>query len=456
MLSTREPNLEESGPGQRGRGSWLTRLAARLPIGVKLAVPLVLGTVGVVSGLGWWLYEGEAKRISRDFESDAILIGEGVQETVNTLGESGASEAEVEAGVAHHIGALVGLDRSIFLIDIVQFEDGEAEIRHSSHDWRVGATDALPDDISEDVNAILVGDEPVRLDPEEEVVLGTNAIEARVPLFLGDEPNLLQIYISTEERDRALATLLRNVAIAAGGTGLLVPVLVMAAIYVIVARNERRLIEATERIKEGDYSARVKGVVVDKPADDILRFSAIFNRMAERIQQLHERLAERATTDELTGAYNRGYVMDCLQGEVRQAERGNPLSLILVDVDMLKELNDRCGHGSGDDALRVVAHALRSTLRESDIMGRFGGDEFLILLPDCAGAALSAALNRVHAELAALKVMCGRDGRTLPVTISAGGAVLQRGEAAQSFLGRADLALYEAKAGGRNQTRMAA
>lgn len=154
-------------------------------------------------------------------------------------------------------------------------------------------------------------------------------------------------------------------------------------------------------------------------------------------------------TDPLTGLGNTLAFEDRLEHEAARAARyGEPLSLLLVDVDGLKSINDRHGHGAGNQALQAVARALRTGARATDLPARVGGDEFAMLTPSTPGSAAAALGERIRALVA---------GERQPgLTVSVGVATLEQARAsdARRLLDGADAALYEAKRRGRNRVVM--
>lgn len=163
-----------------------------------------------------------------------------------------------------------------------------------------------------------------------------------------------------------------------------------------------------------------------------------------------DRLLELSTRDSLTGLHNRRALFERLTQELaRSARYDEPLSLLLIDVDGLKELNDRQGHRAGDVALGVVGSAVRSGSRASDLSARWGGDEFAVLAPNTGTEAAASLAERVRALVAGGGAVEG-----VRVTISIGASTVETGSrppSAESLVRAADAALYEAKRSGRDR-----
>lgn len=175
-----------------------------------------------------------------------------------------------------------------------------------------------------------------------------------------------------------------------------------------------------------------------------------------RAIELAEALHRLATTDMLTGLSNRRQLMFTIETEVRRAGRnGRPLALALLDVDRFKAVNDRHGHPAGDEVLRAVADELRRVTRGGDVLGRFGGEEFAIIMPETTIHQAHLACERLRKSVAR-RIMHYPDGTSGHVTISSGVALLAGEEGCDHLVSRADAALYEAKAEGRNRVRLAA
>lgn len=172
----------------------------------------------------------------------------------------------------------------------------------------------------------------------------------------------------------------------------------------------------------------------------------------------NERLKHIGLTDPLTGVNNRRYVERRLLEEIgRNRRQQNALSCMYIDIDHFKQINDRIGHQAGDEVLRGVAGRIKAELRLSDALGRFGGEEFVVLLIDADLDDAVSVAERIRQSIAEQPLVLG-DGERLDVTVSIGVASLfhpGRNEpiekTAQQFVARADQALYQAKAGGRNR-----
>ena len=164
-------------------------------------------------------------------------------------------------------------------------------------------------------------------------------------------------------------------------------------------------------------------------------------------------LEELAYGDELTGLPNRRFVLRQLDVLISRARRhGRELAVLVVDADHFKALNDRYGHSGGDAALRALAARLRDRVRAEDLVGRFGGEEFVVALPDTNAAGAAAVAEDLRAAVAGQPVPVERRAATLTVSI---GWADWRGEDLERLLRRADRALYEAKAAGRDRVRPA-
>jgi len=167
----------------------------------------------------------------------------------------------------------------------------------------------------------------------------------------------------------------------------------------------------------------------------------------------YKHAVELASRDPLTGVYNRMALQSSLSREVDLAHRqALPLSILVIDIDHFKAFNDSHGHAFGDDVLVAVSQTIANTVRRSDLLFRYGGEEFVVLASHTAeeGAALLA--ERIRENIAALGTVRGRSTR---ITVSVGIARLHDKEDSEAFFARADKALYAAKAAGRNRSILA-
>lgn len=190
----------------------------------------------------------------------------------------------------------------------------------------------------------------------------------------------------------------------------------------------------------------------------ISQLSVVLTLMRTRIKKqkaaLEQALAqikELATHDELTGLANRRHILDLLHQHALRHKRGGPSFYVaMVDLDHFKKINDEHGHGAGDDALRAFARQAQAQLRNTDAIGRWGGEEFLILMPETPPGDPNVGLERLRANLAEHAVSAQLPH--LRVRFSAGLSRYREGEAVGDTIERADRAVYAAKAGGRNCT----
>jgi len=180
-----------------------------------------------------------------------------------------------------------------------------------------------------------------------------------------------------------------------------------------------------------------------------------FNDISAR-KAMEDELRRLASTDPLTGIFNRRHLMDQGERELRRARRyGTDLALLILDIDHFKRINDKHGHGVGDDALKAMVRLCQNHLREIDVMCRLGGEEFVAILPETSDSAAMIAAERLRAAVEE-NSMTLPDGTDLRFTISIGlTAVRPSDNALSDVLSRADEALYEAKGAGRNRVHQA-
>ncbi|MFC6673142.1 GGDEF domain-containing protein [Marinobacterium aestuariivivens] len=227
-----------------------------------------------------------------------------------------------------------------------------------------------------------------------------------------------------------------------------------------ILRPLERLAGAMRQVEKGDYSEQSLPPARD---DEIGRLVAHFRTMRQSVQEsrhsLEEKVRERTEaldhltkTDPLTELLNRRGMTERLEAEISRAGRNNSrFGIVWLDLDRFKDINDQHGHKRGDEALIKVSRLIRSIIRPYDSAARWGGDEFLMLLQQCDGPALELLSERIRAAVATSCHVDGHDGIPVPFSISAGTYLYDDGDDLETILLRADLALYEAKEGGRNR-----
>jgi len=167
---------------------------------------------------------------------------------------------------------------------------------------------------------------------------------------------------------------------------------------------------------------------------------------------------EMAITDPLTGLHNRRYMESHLATLAEQAAmRAKPLALMMLDIDYFKSINDNYGHDAGDDVLREFAVRIRKSIRGIDLACRFGGEEFVIVMPETDLHVAGMVAERLRRSIAGEPFAIEKGAKRIEVTISIGISTLEtKGEAISAVLKRADQALYRAKHDGRNRVVAAA
>lgn len=221
----------------------------------------------------------------------------------------------------------------------------------------------------------------------------------------------------------------------------------------LVARQRALgVLQASFELEE--FALFEKDKAVYNEQKNLLETIADIVAMATVNLRLYKKVERQSVVDELTGAYNRRYFDRFLAKETERARRYHrPLSLIMLDLDNLKEINDRFGHPVGDEVLHSIAILISRSSRATDVVCRFGGDEFVVVMPETP---LIDAYKKAERLVVTLRNevprIVGKSG--IYVTVSAGVGEYQIGETAKKFLERVDGALYTAKATGKNKAEM--
>jgi two-component system cell cycle response regulator len=180
----------------------------------------------------------------------------------------------------------------------------------------------------------------------------------------------------------------------------------------------------------------------------------LLQESAEELRQRAEAASEMSMTDALTGLLNRYGLQRALQRELSEARRySRPLSCLLLDIDFFKAVNDTHGHAAGDAALMQTARVLTESVRGSDVVCRYGGEEFLVLAPETDARGAHSLAEKIRLSVSSR--LFGDGGRAFALTLSAGVAELRPGESGNDMIARADLSLYQAKQHGRDRVEAA-
>lgn len=203
------------------------------------------------------------------------------------------------------------------------------------------------------------------------------------------------------------------------------------------------------REREMTLSARF-----DKQLRQLEKVARISDRYQTMMRDLNVALREASTHDALTGIANRRLLTERLREESDRAKRyARPLCVIMVDIDRFKFINDDHGHEIGDNVLMEVVRVMEAEIREHDLVGRWGGEEFLVLMPETTTASAIPVMERLREAVARLRVRINDD--SLSVTVSLGLSELRADENYSSAINRADVALLRAKRNGRNRYELA-
>ena len=193
----------------------------------------------------------------------------------------------------------------------------------------------------------------------------------------------------------------------------------------------------------------------DRETEKLAEWIAAQAGIALENARLHEEMRRQATTDELTTLVNRRRFIEALEVELERARMfGTPLTVVLADLDDFKRINDGFGHHAGDYALRAFGELLRDHVRDVDVAGRIGGEEFAVFLPETGAAAAAAVASRMREALASSRITLP-EGAQIRLTASFGIAESVADQSTDELLRRADDALYEAKRAGKNRFNVA-
>jgi len=312
-------------------------------------------------------------------------------------------------------------------------------VRNSYLEWQKALTTA---------KSLLNSSEPVTTDETyAKLSAFNNYIEGTIDLlYESHNINLQRIEsLRTEAARNFLFT--QGITLAGFITGVITFVTAIISMFRFVIHPAQNLLRSMEMFGRGNLRHRTRVTSTDE-------FGALgvgFNRMAENLERDQDKLAELAIRDSLTGLYNRREFERLLNDEIHRFRRhGHPVSLLILDIDHFKQINDRYGHQVGDEALRTVADLVTNESRTGDVIARYGGEELAIILPETDAANAVHLAERTCRAVAEFPVMISPQ-EVIPITVSIGTATVpDDAHAARDLVTAADLAMYEAKRSGRN------
>jgi diguanylate cyclase (GGDEF)-like protein len=292
-------------------------------------------------------------------------------------------------------------------------------------------------------------------------IIGTPLVLGYVPLLAGTSGTLfvrisIPVASAYAHVENVYARNLVLIAITAFG--------IMLVVWIgserMIMGPVKALNEIARRLDSGEYGARAGGRYAGGEFGELARvFDNVSVALQEREAKIEEAMRElhaQSITDALTGLHNRRYLLEILPRELTLARRNDkPVAVMMIDIDHFKRVNDTYGHEAGDRVLKAAAQLMQAAIRGSDYSCRYGGEEFLLVLPDAAleGARLRAEAIRMKVQ--DLEVTCF-EGKQVKVTISIGVALFpDHGTNADLLVRAADEALYEAKRAGRNRVVVA-
>ena len=217
-----------------------------------------------------------------------------------------------------------------------------------------------------------------------------------------------------------------------------------------IAKPLERLTRAAGAVADGDLDVSIPV----KRHDELGKAAHVFNDMVTQLRHSRERLEQLSTIDELTQLPNRRRILEKLSLHIPRFRRGGTrFSVLLIDADHFKRINDNAGHVVGDEVLARLGQILRRLIRSVDAAGRYGGEEFLVILDETRGAEAMQTANRIRLTVESTTI--ATEHGAVNFTISIGVAEISAGEDEKRLIMRADNALYQAKHAGRNQTVLA-
>lgn len=418
------------GDGGRAAPPARYRRVDRLSLQLGLAV---FGVVAATAVLLLWTSNGElAAAYKEEGRATALAIG------TSFASDFRATDLDRPVALRERLTEMRTLNPSLRKITVYRRE-GSLGVRVAST-----ARGALGPVDAHDTKPIATG----RSEYVEERAGGEHVGELTFPLedrVTGERVAAIGLYLDLAPLDAQLSTRTRRLTVAAVLVAALLATIMLLVLGRTVLRPLDRLRLATRRITSGQLDVRLGW----KRSDAIGALSRDFDEMAQEIQASHDSLRDLALHDPLTGLLNHRATRERLDVEIARARRDDrSLSVVVLDIDYFKGINDRHGHAAGDEALRLVARAIVGTLRPADFCGRVGGDEFIVVLYGVDARQAAEVVSRIRVAVAAVEVRTGGDH----LTISAGIAEFPGHAASSAELTQlADGALYWSKRTGRDR-----
>lgn len=362
------------------------------------------------------------------------------------------------------------------------FAKQTAAERNTSNAWELHAVEVL--DVTAELRVAahsairgergyLLAQDAAFLDPYWQAVAKINAGKPKLERLIADRTKQAERFARIEGRlDYHFGTMSDMIALAqsgrreealariASGEGKRALDLFLGELDAIEAEERRllaaRLAERKRKAREAEVYEALLGIV-----GIALLVAGVWSAFAMRQSLVRETAARRelehyAMTDELTGLANRREALAALARLMAGERRnGQPLSLAILDIDHFKRVNDTFGHPTGDEVIRRVGQTVSEVMREQDLVGRLGGEEFIVILPDTNAAEAMIACDRLRAKVADTNLVV-ESGQVVAVTLSVGIAQMASGDDQGQLIARADAALYAAKTAGRDRVLLAA
>ena len=270
--------------------------------------------------------------------------------------------------------------------------------------------------------------------------------------------NWIVVYEMSHDEIYAMSKIGRYMSVGTMVMVLVLGLLASAIFARIILRPLGEITHATEQVATGDLTQQINY----KGHYDFRRVIKNFNIMTTNLRVQYDELEKLSLQDYLTGLANRRYFEQQLKLELERACRiGHPTAILIIDIDNFKEINDRFGHLEGDKALKVLASELKEVVREVDLPARFGGEEFLVLLPETTLEQGQIVAEKIRNRISQINIASRKGNITFTVSIGIAGTE-QDGDfscasiasACDEFLKRADKALYQAKSMGKNRVEV--